>query len=142
MVAIHLGSAPGGGHSQPCTWVTLMSEPIFKRKTVWPMAKKSGLPAIPKHLSKEAGALWDSVNHDYALESWQLKLLESACECHDRMRQAQADIARLGIVIEQPDGRIRGNPACQVERDARSNLYQHLRGLGLDIMPPTKGKGR
>jgi len=105
------------------------------------MGKRASLPTIPKHLSKEAGALWDSVNRDYDLESWQLKLLESACECQDRMRQAQADILRLGIVIEQPDGRIRGNPACQVERDSRSNLYQHLRGLGLDIIPPS-GKPR
>lgn len=98
------------------------------------------LPPAPAGLSAEAKALWQSVVADYVLEKWQLKLLQTACEALDLMRQSQEAIKKHGVVIEQRDGSLKSNPAVIHARDARNQVAQIIRSLGLDIIPIVKGK--
>ena len=77
---------------------------------------------------------------DYDLETWQLTILTCAGEAMDRMKQAQSAIGEHGVVIPMADGSVKANPAVQCERDSRTALYGHLRGLGLDVVPTAAGK--
>jgi phage terminase small subunit len=64
-------------------------------------------------------------------------LLRLCCESLDRVRQAQAEVARHGLVM---DGAIkRLNPAHRVETDAKKLFLAYWRELGLDLAPPLTG---
>lgn len=96
----------------------------------------------PSHLGPHGKTLWRDLYREYAIDDSQgLALLTTAAECMDRIRQAQEAIEEHGVVIfNQETGVTKGNPACIVERDARTGLIQALKALRLDIeIIPSKG---
>ena len=72
----------------------------------------------------------------FALEPHHLAVLGAACEANDRMREAQATIARDGAYLDGRYG-LRTHPAVAVERDSRLAMLRSFRELGLDIEVPS-----
>src|SRR5262245_17308116 len=97
-------------------------------------------PKPPKALSAEAKRLWRQVYDASEMDPAALVLLDQLAECFDRLREAQADIRKHGIVLEEKTDRgtvkRKTNPACAVERDARAGLMRAWRLLGYDQQPP------
>ncbi len=91
------------------------------------------LPA-PDHLGGAGTDFWIRVHHDYDLhdDPGELKILQTACECVDRLREAQEHIAEHGALILDRFDQWKRNPASNVEADARAGLLGALRQLGLD----------
>lgn len=97
-------------------------------------------PKPPKTLTPEARKLWQAIFDESEMDAPALALLNILAESFDRMRQAQAHIKKNGIVFEEKTAagnvHYRANPACAVERDAKSNLMRAWRLLGFDQVPP------
>jgi phage terminase small subunit len=89
------------------------------------------IPPTPKGLSTEAAGLWRTYTSGWELDEHSLVVLGVALETFDRMRQAQREIKRRGLVLRS--GRV--NPATLVERDSRRDLVKSLRSLGLVLDP-------
>jgi P27 family predicted phage terminase small subunit len=100
------------------------------------------LPKAPKQLSKEAKGWWRHFVEGWELDKPALLVLESALECFDRMRAAQALITEEGMVTTDRFGQQKAHPAVLVERDAKGNMLRHLKQLGLDLEPLRPGPGR
>jgi P27 family predicted phage terminase small subunit len=99
-------------------------------------------PKIPAHLSAEAKGWWKKLVAEWALDDAALMILESALESFDRMRQAQADIAKNGLVATDRFGQRKPNPACVIERDAKAAMSRDLKALNLDLEPLRDAPGR
>src|SRR5262245_24614092 len=91
----------------------------------------------PRHLSPEAKKWWRTVFAVYEMDEEGAFVLRQALDCFDRILQAQAAIARDGIVIDGRFGK-RPHPAIEIERAARSGLLQSWRMLRIDIEPPKR----
>jgi phage terminase small subunit len=90
----------------------------------------------PKGLSAEARRLCASLTAGYQIEDEAgLLLLRTGLEAFDRMRQAQAIIAKEGIAPKDRFGQPRQHPATLIERDARNALLKALGALHLDLGP-------
>ena len=101
----------------------------------------------PTGLSAEAVRFWIDVQADYEVtDAAGLRLLHTACQSLDRMRDAQRLIKKHGILVKDRFGQLVRNPATTVERDARTAMLHALKALNLDIAPTgkpsTKGGGR
>ena len=95
------------------------------------MSTAAGIPPVPSGLSPEAGKLWRLYHGGWQLDEHSSIVLRLALETHDRMRQAQREIKRRGLILA--GGKV--NPACLVERDSRRDLVKALRSLGLTLDP-------
>jgi P27 family predicted phage terminase small subunit len=105
--------------------------------------KKSRKPAAPAGLSSEAKRWWRQLQHEYGIEDpGGLLLLQTGMEAFDRMRDAQATIARDGAVVTDRFGQPKPHPATVVERDSRAGMLAALRALNLDIEPLHERAGR
>lgn len=93
------------------------------------------LPKAPKQLSAEARSFWRKIVSGWELDDAGLLILQSACECLDRVRQAQDLITREGITVADRFGQVKQHPATLVERDGKAALLRHLKALNLDIEP-------
>ena len=98
-------------------------------------------PKPGKRLSAEAQKLWRRIAEENEIDQAAALLLDTLCESFDRMRQAQATIVKLGIVIaEKTDAgtvKVRANPACGIERDARAAMLRTWKLLGFDQEAPS-----
>jgi phage terminase small subunit len=95
----------------------------------------------PRHLSPESKRLWRETTRVYELEARHLTILCVALEALDRLREAQAAIARDGLTSEGRFGP-KAHPAIAIERDSRIAFLRATRELGLDLetaasRPPT-----
>lgn len=87
---------------------------------------------IPKHLSREAQALWDRLQSDFDLTDAAAKaLLRQACESYDRAESARRIVRAEGMVIRDRFGQQRPHPMLNVERDARAAVVSAIRALRL-----------
>lgn len=86
----------------------------------------------PVHLSADAGEWWRSVTADFDLEPHHLKLLQAAAEAWDRAQQAREAVASDGLTFRDSSGNLKANPACAIERDARTLFARLVRELDLD----------
>jgi P27 family predicted phage terminase small subunit len=94
------------------------------------------LPPAPPHLSAESQRWWRQIVRLYELEPHHLRLLQSACECWDRVLQARAAIERDGPYYRDRFEQIRPHPALAEERASKTLMARLLRELALDIEPP------
>lgn len=100
-------------------------------------------PTPPANLSAPVLAWWRSMQRAYEIEDvGGLTLLGLAAEARERMSRAAGIIAEHGEVLFPPGLAPRANPACAVERDARSQMLQALRALNLDVEPLRDAPGR
>jgi len=97
----------------------------------------------PNHLSEAGLAFYQSVADEYGIaDAAGVALLTTAAECVDRMRAAQTAIAAHGELVIDRYGAPKLNPACALEKDARSGFLAAMRALNLDIEPLRDGPGR
>jgi P27 family predicted phage terminase small subunit len=107
------------------------------------MLTKPNPTAPPSHLGVGGRRLWNAVQSEYGISDGAgLELLRAAAEARDRLDDAGAAVRKHGAVIEGEDGKPRANPACAIERDARSGMLAALKGLHLDIEPLQSIPGR
>ena len=101
-----------------------------KRRTT----ERSGLRPS---LSPEAKRLKKKLESGFEIgdENGQL-ILSAAFESFDRMRDAQAILAREGLVSQDRFGQTRAHPMLVVERDSRNSYLRALKALNLDVIPP------
>lgn len=100
-------------------------------------------PSAPASLSPEAKNLWRRLLTEFDVNDQHgLLLLRTALEAMDRMRAAQAAIARDGVTIVDRWGQSKPHPACQIERDSRTGMLAALKALRLDIEPLHGAPGR
>ena len=93
-------------------------------------------PKAPKTLSPEARAWWRRVRAEYGIEDDAgLLLLQTAMEAFDRMKMAERNIKRCGLIQKDRFGQPRANPAVTIERDSRAAMLAALRQMNLDIEP-------
>jgi len=78
----------------------------------------------------------ESVCRDWELEPHHVKLLILAGHHFDRVRQAQAVIARDGPTFLDRFSQPKLRPEIQIERDSSVVFSRLLRELSLDIEPP------
>ena len=100
------------------------------------------LPDPPKHLSAEAKRWWSRILAAWPLEDASLLILESALECLDRMRQAQATIRAEGSTVKDRWGVPRAHPAVGIEAEAKASMLKHFKALAIDLEPLRDGPGR
>jgi P27 family predicted phage terminase small subunit len=100
-----------------------------------PTRDRAALPAPPKAFTVEASRLWRAVTEEWELDPAALVLLDAACRSLMRARQAQALLAKEGLVLRDRHGQARPHPAAAVERDAHGMMLRFLKGLGLDLEP-------
>ncbi len=94
-------------------------------------------------LSAEARKLKKGILEGYSIDDAAgLRILETACEAFDRMREAQSTIQRDGMTVTDRWGQIKAHPLCSVERDSRAQFLAALKALNLDIEPLQNGPGR
>ncbi|MBD8527922.1 P27 family phage terminase small subunit [Pseudomarimonas arenosa] len=100
-------------------------------------------PNPPGHLADAGRKLWRDVVAEYAVaDAAGLQLLARAAECLDRIRAAQAAIAKHGEVVTDRYGAPKLNPACNLEKDARNGFLAAIKALNLDIEPLRDRPGR
>jgi P27 family predicted phage terminase small subunit len=89
----------------------------------------------PRHLSAEGRKFYSEIATEYGInDAAGRRLLLTAAECLDRMRRAQRLIRKHGELITARDG-LRANPACAIERDARTQMLGAMKALNLDLEP-------
>jgi P27 family predicted phage terminase small subunit len=93
-------------------------------------------PSPPTGLSPEAKGWWTRLQTEFGIEDPAgLMILGSAAEALTRMRQAQAVIAKEGLVLQDRFGQSVAHPATRIERDGRAQMLACLRELHLDVEP-------
>lgn len=99
----------------------------------------------PKHLSEDSKKWWREVVRAYELDTHHYKLLEAACVCLDRMRQARRDLAEEGYYVLDRFEQTRPHPAHKVEKDNKTLFCRLVHQLGLedvDLPKETRRPGR
>ncbi|MBU5635493.1 phage terminase small subunit P27 family [Geomonas sp. Red69] len=97
----------------------------------------------PKHLSKEARNLWDRLLKEYDIgDEAGLLILQTGLEAFDRMRDAQAVIAKEGLTVKDRFDQPKAHPLTTVERDSRAAMLAALKALNLDLEPLQDRAGR
>ncbi len=87
-------------------------------------------------LTPEAKKFYDEVRQEYSIsDSAGLKILLVAAESLQMLRQAQDEVQKYGLTLEDKFGQRKPNPACQVMRDSRSQFLQSMKALRVDINP-------
>jgi P27 family predicted phage terminase small subunit len=98
---------------------------------------------IPKNLKKDGKRLFRELVEDFNItDPAGLQYLATAGECLDRMKEAQAEIKRHGVLVEDRYKALKQNPACGIEKDARNGMLAALKALNLDVEPLKDGPGR
>ena len=90
---------------------------------------------IPKHLSDESKEIWKKLDLSFLLEASHRILLKVALESYDRYQGARQAIDAAGMTYKVGN-LIKENPACKVEKEARSGFLQAWRLLQFDVDPP------
>ena len=97
----------------------------------------------PSHLSVDAKHWWRELQKEYQIsDAAGLLLLQTACEAHDRLKMAQAEIVRDGQAVMDRFSQPKPHPLLTVERDARAAMLAALKQLNLDLEPLRDGPGR
>ena len=85
-------------------------------------------------LSSEAKKLYNGIRQEYDItDNAGLVLLLSACESLDVIREAEKEIKKFGLVIEDKYSRVKSNPACTVLKEHKTLMLNYLKALNLDF---------
>lgn len=94
------------------------------------------VPEPPAHLSEGVQEWWRAVGKEYEFDAHHWRLLQCAGEAWDRMELAREAVASGGITFRAANGDLKANPACAIERDARTAFARLVRELDLDASGP------
>ena len=97
-------------------------------------------PKPPKHLSREAKALWRKIAAESDVDAAGSVLLDVLAEAWDRMHQARQLIALEGCIVREKTAagnqKLRPHPAVAQEHQAAQTMMKAWRLLGYDQQPP------
>lgn len=97
----------------------------------------------PPHLKSAGACLWRELKSEYGIvDAAGLTLIGIAAECLDRMKAAQASIKSDGELVTDRYGALKLNPACALEKDARTGMLAAFKALNIDLEPLRDGPGR
>ena len=96
------------------------------------MTKKSN---VPTHLSEPMRQFYRKIVRTYVLSDQHFRLLEAACEAHDRKSEARALLDAEGLTVSNRHGEKRPHPAVGIERDSAVRFARMLREIGLSDEP-------
>lgn len=97
----------------------------------------------PPHLRAPGRKFYESVADEYGInDAAGVGLLLRAAECVDRLDAAHKAIEEHGELVMDRYGAPKLNPACALEKDARSGFLSALKALNLDLEPLRDGPGR
>ena len=107
-------------------------------------AGNGGAPTVkaPRHYTREARRLYEAIAHEWRLDAPALALLDQACTALMRAREAQALLAKEGLVLIDDKKKARADPAATIERDAQMTFLRNLKALSLDLEVIHAGLGR
>ena len=91
--------------------------------------------SVPTHLSEAMKQFYRRIVHTYVISDQHFRLLEAACEAHDRKTEARALLDAEGLTIENRHGEKRPHPAVGIERDSAIRFARLLREVGLSDEP-------
>jgi phage terminase small subunit len=95
-----------------------------------------GKATVPRSLKAEGRLMWQQFRNEYQIEDvGGLRLLQTACECHDIQVEAMTTAREDGMVTIDRYGQRRPHPMLSVAGDARSQMLTALKGLHLDVEP-------
>lgn len=98
--------------------------------------RDNGLPRPPQgRFTSEARRLWRRVVSEWDFDDAALVVLERACEAFQRMREAQAQLAKDGSYYVDKSGNPRAHPALGVEKDSRTAMLNAIKMLGISLEP-------
>jgi hypothetical protein len=102
--------------------------------------KKDDTHGIPVHLGVDGREFYVVMIEQYGIEDAAgLALLARACECLDRIRQAQDAISKHGAVMSV-NGKLVPNPGGKIEKESRDGFFAALRMLNLETAPKAIGR--
>lgn len=61
-----------------------------------------------------------------------MEVLRVACQSLNRYLEAKEAIDKIGIIYKAPNGMVKKNPACEVEKHSRQGFLQAVKMLGID----------
>jgi hypothetical protein len=89
----------------------------------------------PKHLSREAKAIWSAIVRDYEIDEAAEMILASTLEARDRREEARSHIEKGGAVFNDRFGQPKISPWHAIERDQTLLMQRGFRLLGFDQEP-------
>lgn len=98
---------------------------------VAPPVQAVRIPTPPKHLSREAKAMWREITGEWVLGVDALGILRGALESWDSYQQCRSQVAKDGPTFKTETGMIRQHPAAKLALDSFAAFRQALRQLGL-----------
>ena len=85
-------------------------------------------------LSSEAQKIFDGIQKEYDIQDEAgILLLQSAMESWDMCRNAEKEIEKYGLVIEDKYTKVKANPACTVLKEHKTLMLNYLKALNLDF---------
>ena len=97
----------------------------------------------PKHLGRAGRELFLTIQGEYGIQdAGGLLLLTQAGECADRLHAAREAIKQSGEIVMDRYNRPRLHPALTLEKDARAQLLQSIKLLGIELEPDALARER
>ena len=99
---------------------------------------KKTVPRCPL-TSEESKGIWTRILREYELEPSSLLVLRQGLESLERLREAQAIIAKEGLQVQDRFDQWKAHPLLVVERDCRQLFIRAMKQLGLSWeLPPAR----
>lgn len=98
----------------------------------------------PHNLGVAGRLFWRNVLGEFEIFDYhQLRLLEGACQCWDRIIEARATIKKEGMYFTDRFGQPKEHPAHATERNNKILMSRLLREINLDVeLPQSRPPGR
>ena len=91
-------------------------------------------PPAPRHLSKEARAMWRQITDVWAMDPAGEALLRGALEFWDTYQAARAELAAVGLTFTNANtGNISPHPLVKTAKDAFHAFRLTIKQLGLEL---------
>jgi phage terminase small subunit len=90
----------------------------------------------PRDLSDESKQIWREVVREFDLLPLELKLLEAAVRCWDRVLSFREDIKDKGTIYTDRYGQPKERPEVVAERQYKTLFMRLVRELGLSVDAP------
>ena len=89
-----------------------------------------------KLLGDRGKAFWKSITREIEItEPHDIELLNTACSCLDRIKEAQDQVTKDGPYQAIKGGGIRAHPGMKVEKEFLTLFYRAIKDLKLDPEP-------
>ena len=108
--------------------------PVRRRRgrTVQQPVQAVELPDPPRHLSREAQAMWTELTSEWVLAGDSLPLLRAGLENWDSYQLHRKAALKKPTITNKTTGSVRANPSHKMAIDALREFRMCFRALGLE----------